>query len=71
MNILHFPPVRICLPQLAVVLILLFLACKAFSTPKTDLVIFNNGDRLTGELKSLKRGRLNLNTEATGTIGIE
>jgi hypothetical protein len=26
---------------------------------------------LTGEIKSLRRGQLNLNTEATGTIGIE
>ena len=38
---------------------------------KTDIVIFKNGDKLTGEVKSLKRGQLNLNTEATGTIGIE
>ena len=38
---------------------------------KTDIVIFNNGDKLTGEFRSLKRGQLNLNTEATGTIGIE
>ena len=38
---------------------------------KTDTVIFKNGDKLTGEVKSLKRGQLNLNTEATGTIGIE
>lgn len=39
--------------------------------PKTDIVIFNNGDKLTGEIKSLKRGQLNLNTKATGMIGIE
>lgn len=38
---------------------------------KTDIVIFNNGDKLIGELKSLSRGQLNLNTEATGTIGFE
>jgi hypothetical protein len=43
----------------------------AYAAPKTDTVIFLNGDRLTGEIKSLSRGRLNLNTEATGTIGIE
>ena len=43
----------------------------ASAVPKTDIVIFKNGDRLTGEIKSLKRGQLNLNTEATGTIGIE
>ncbi len=43
----------------------------ANAAPKTDTVIFLNGDRLTGEIKSLYRGRLNLNTDATGTIGIE
>lgn len=43
----------------------------AAAAAKTDTVIFTNGDQLTGEIKSLKRGQLNLNTEATGTIGIE
>ena len=46
-------------------------ALPASSASKTDIVIFKNGDKLTGEIKSLKRGQLNLNTEATGTIGIE
>ena len=46
-------------------------AVPASAAPKTDIVLFKNGDRLTGELISLKRGRLNLNTHATGTIGIE
>ena len=46
-------------------------AVSANAAPKTDIVLFKNGDRLTGELISLKRGRLNLNTHATGTIGIE
>lgn len=43
----------------------------AIAAPKTDIVIFKNGDKLTGELKSLQRGRLSLNTDATGTIAIE
>ena len=46
-------------------------ALPASSASKTDTVIFKNGDKLTGEIKSLKRGQLHLNTEATGTIGIE
>ena len=46
-------------------------ALPVSAAPKTDIVIFTNGDKLTGEFKSLKRGQLNLNTEATGTIGIE
>ena len=46
-------------------------ALPVSAAPKTDTVIFKNGDKLTGELKSLKRGQLNLNTDATGTIGIQ
>ena len=36
-----------------------------------DVVVFNNGDRLTGEVKSLARGKLNFKTDATDTISIE
>jgi hypothetical protein len=36
-----------------------------------DVVIFNNGDRLTGEIRGLARGYLSFNTDATGTIQIE
>lgn len=43
----------------------------ANAAPKTDIVHFKNGDKLTGEIKSLHRGRLSLNTTATGTITIE
>lgn len=38
---------------------------------KTDVVVMINGDRLTGEVKGLERGRLSFKTDATGTIGIE
>ena len=37
----------------------------------TDVVVFLNGDRLTGELKSLERGLLRFKTDATNTIRIE
>jgi len=36
-----------------------------------DVVIFNNGDRLSGEIRGLARGSLAFNTDATGTIQIE
>ena len=36
-----------------------------------DVVIMKNGDRLTGEVKSLERGKLRFDTDATGTIPIE
>lgn len=37
----------------------------------TDVVVFDNGDRLTGEIKSLERGKLRFKTDATDTISIE
>ncbi len=37
----------------------------------TDVVVFENGDRLTGEMKSLDRGQLSFDTDPTGTIKIE
>lgn len=55
---------------------ILIAAHMAVPTPtiaadKTDVLMFLNGDRLTGEVKSLERGRLRFNTDATGTISIE
>lgn len=37
----------------------------------TDVVEFKNGDRLTGEVKKLARGRLSFDTDATGVISID
>ena len=56
--------------------LVLLAAALALSTPvgaapKTDIVVFRNGDRLTGEVKSLERGMLSFKTDATGTISIE
>jgi hypothetical protein len=50
-------------------LVLLLFAGVAYAN--TDVVTFKNGDRLTGEVKSLERGRLRFKTEATDTINIE
>lgn len=49
---------------------MLLLASQA-ATAGTDVVEFVNGDRLTGEAKSLDRGRLKFDTDATGVISIE
>jgi len=38
---------------------------------KTDVVVISNGDRFTGEVKSLDRGRLKLKTDNAGDIFIE
>lgn len=43
----------------------------ASAAPKTDVVVFENGDRLTGEVKELSHGKLTFNTDATGDITIE
>ncbi len=56
---------------LLITVIFAILSLPALAAPKTDIIIFKNGDKLTGEIKSLKRGRLNFNTDATGTISIE
>ena len=52
-------------------IVLLVAAFPALSQANTDVVVFDNGDRLTGEIKSLERGRLRFKTEATDTISIE
>ena len=41
------------------------------AAPKTDVVMFLNGDRLTGEIKALEKGRLELSTSTAGTVYIE
>src|SRR5262245_24022489 len=51
-------------------------ACAALSSlaaaaPKTDIVVLNNGDHITGEVKSLEQGRLKFSTDNIGTIYIE
>jgi hypothetical protein len=48
-----------------------FWALPSAGAPKTDTLIFINGDSLTGEIKSLKRGVLSFDIEAAGVINIE
>ena len=38
---------------------------------KTDIVVMTNGDRITGEVKSLTRGLLQYSTNAMGTLQIQ
>lgn len=38
---------------------------------KTDIVILQNGDRITGEVKGLSRGKLDYNTDDAGRLAIE
>jgi hypothetical protein len=53
---------------------LLFLAWMPFAAlaaPKTDVIVLVNGDRLTGEIKSLEHNRLKFSTNHMGTVYIE
>ena len=50
---------------------LLLILFIGIADAKTDVVDFKNGDRLTGEVKSLDRGHMRFNTDATDTISIE
>lgn len=43
----------------------------AMAAPKTDVVVLRNGDRITGEIKSLDYNQLKLSTDHMGTIYIE
>ena len=56
--------------------VLLFFTVMLISTSllardKTDVVILKNGDHITGEIKSLERGKMSLSTDHMGTIQIE
>ncbi len=44
---------------------------QASSREKVDVIVAFNGDRLTGEIKSLSYGRLALETDYMGTVQIE
>ena len=38
---------------------------------KTDIVVLKNGDKITGEVKGLFRGKLELSTDSMGTVNID
>ena len=46
-------------------------AYAAGADQKTDVIVLNNGDRLTGEIKSYSQGRLTLDTSAAGYVRIK
>ena len=54
---------------------LLLAAGMAAATPlraqKTDVVVLPNGDRITGEIKGVSRGKLDYSTDDAGRISIE
>ncbi len=54
-----------------VLLILLALPSDGLRAQKTDVVVLENGDHITGEIKELYRGKLSYSTDDMGTISIE
>jgi len=59
------------LAWLAPLLFLAWMPVTALAAPKTDVIVLVNGDRLTGEIKSLEHNRLKLSTYHMGTVYIE
>ena len=61
------------IPRLAVGIAagMVLVLAPPLAAEKTDVVVFESGDRLTGELKKLERGKLGFKTAATDTIQIE
>jgi len=50
---------------------LLVVSGTAHAQPKADIVRLANGDRITGEVKNLNRGQLELSTDDVGTLYFE
>ena len=50
------------------ILLLLGIGAGAAEAQKTDSVWIRNGDRITGEVKSLSRGLLKYSTDDLGTV---
>jgi hypothetical protein len=46
-------------------------ATVAHAAPKTDVVVLNNGDRLTVEIKAMSRGRLTVKTDSFGSPKVD
>jgi len=57
--------------SLFVALFSAIMSVPLWAAPKTDVIQLKNGDRVTGEIKSLLRGQLELSTDHMGTLLIE
>lgn len=55
----------------ALAALLCAVAVPSARAAKTDVVVLKNGDRLTGEIQQLDRGRLQVKTDDLGTVEIE
>jgi hypothetical protein len=57
--------------RIAAALIAIVLSGTGMARDKTDVILMNNGDRLTGEIKKLEHGKLVVKTESMGQVNIE
>src|SRR5688500_5799608 len=67
----RYPSARQCLPASSITVVLILLWGARAEAQKTDSVWIRSGDRITGEVKSLRRGLLKYSTDDLGTIDIE
>lgn len=51
--------------------LMLLSTATAFARAKTDTIVLVNGDTITGEIKSLYRGKLTFKTDAMSTVYVE
>jgi hypothetical protein len=58
-------------PIRSLFIILLLAFCSPALADKTDVVVLVNGDKVTGEIKGLLRGRLEFSTVSMGTVYID
>ena len=52
-------------------ILLQLMSTSVIGRDKTDVIILKNGDHITGEIKSLARGKMSLSTDSMGTVSIE
>ncbi len=57
--------------RIVTALIAIVLSGASMARDKTDVILMNNGDRLTGEIKKLEHGKLVVSTESMGQVQIE
>ncbi len=69
-NILTGSPPRVRL-GVGIAGLLLLVGLAPLYAQKTDIVVLTNGDRITGEIKKLERGRLEYNTDDVGRLFID
>ena len=66
-----YPPTRGWSAVVSAAFFLIVIAATPARAQKTDVITLANGDRITGEVKALDRGRVEFSTDDIGTIHLE